>query len=94
LDPDFALNILDAVLIIGIAIPSLYMAFKVSQPKLRIATVLLAAFLLVHGLYHATSALGTLGGLGVLGTASDLFFEPFGYLLFLAFAVYFARRVA
>ncbi|MDV3293950.1 MAG: hypothetical protein LYZ70_06735 [Nitrososphaerales archaeon] len=94
MNTDFMLNILDAALIIGVALPSLYMATRVNQPKLRILTILLSSFLIFHGLYHATSALGTLGGLGFLGYASDVFFEPFGYLLLLFFAVYYWRSAS
>ncbi len=92
MDPDFILNLFDAVLIIGVAIPSLYMAARVRQRSLRTLTILLASFLGFHGLYHAFAALGTLPGLDVLGSAADLFLEPFGYLLLFAFAIYFARR--
>jgi len=93
LDTGVLLNTLDAVLIIGISIPCIYMASRIRQPTLRLTTVLLAGFLLFHGLYHVTGALGTLNGLGYLGASSDLFFEPVGWILFFAFAVYFARRV-
>jgi hypothetical protein len=92
--PDTALNLFDAVLIIGIAIPSLYMASKVNQPKLRILASLLAGFLLIHGLYHAGYVLADLTGQAIFETASDLLFGPLGYLLFLVFAVSFARSTA
>ncbi|MDV3244407.1 MAG: hypothetical protein LYZ66_04435 [Nitrososphaerales archaeon] len=92
MDPDFLLNLVDAVLIIGVAIPSLYMATRVKQPSLRTLTILLASFLGFHGFYHAFTVFGMLPGLDVLGTAADLFFEPFGYLLLFAFAISFARR--
>lgn len=86
------LNAFDAIIVLGVAVPSLYMATRVRQPSLRTLTVLLASFLAFHGLYHALSALGTIPGLDLLGTAGELFFGPFGYLLLFAFAVYFARR--
>ena len=91
MDLEFLLNVFDAVLIIGIAIPSIYMASKIGQRKLRVLTLLLAAFLVLHGLYHFTAALGSLGGLSVLGTLSDEFVEPLGWLVFFAFTVYFSR---
>lgn len=39
LDLGFALNVLGAVLIIGIAIPSLHLAADVNQPKLKTLTI-------------------------------------------------------
>ena len=70
------------------------MAAKASQPKLRNLTVLLAGFLLFHGLYQASYVVGDLTWSTLVQQASDLFFEPFGYLLFFAFAAYFARSTA
>lgn len=72
----------------------MYMAAKVKQPKLRMITILLASFLVVHGLYHGTAALGSLPGLGVLGTSSDLLVEPISWLIFFAFSFYFLRNGA
>ena len=82
---------MDALLIIGVAIPCLYMATKVKQSSLRLLTSLLSLFLLVHGAYHATAALGPLPGLGALGELSDLVVEPLGWVLFFLFAVYLVR---
>ena len=91
-DTSTGLNLFDAVIIIGVAIPSLYMATKIDQRQLRTLTSLLAAFLLFHGLYHLTYVLSDLTGVAAFETASELFFAPFGYLLFLVFAIYFAWR--
>jgi hypothetical protein len=91
-DVELLLNLFDAVIIIGIAVPTLYMAAKVKQPKLGMITILLASFLVVHGLYHGAAALGSLPGLDILGTASDLLIEPIGWIIFFAFAVYFLRN--
>ena len=38
MDFEFVLNVLDAILIIGIAIPSLYIASRIPQKKLRVLT--------------------------------------------------------
>jgi hypothetical protein len=92
LDLEFGLNVLDAILIMGIAFPSLFIASRIRQRKLRILTMLLAGFLVLHGLYHITAALGGIVGLEFFGTISDLLVEPLGWLLFLSFAVYFARN--
>jgi hypothetical protein len=94
LDVEFSLNVIDALLILAISLPTFYIATKVKQSKLRLLTLLLTGFLIFHGLYHATAALGTLPGLDTLGTLSDLFFEPLGWLIFLLFAVYLARYSA
>ena len=91
MDPEFALNAVDALLTIGVAIPCLYMATRLKQPNLRLLTFLLSGFLLVHGVYHATSVLGALPGLDVLGELSDLVVEPLGWVLFLLFAVFLVR---
>jgi hypothetical protein len=91
-DIELLLNLFDAVIIIGVAVPTLYMATKVKQPKLRMITILLASFLVVHGLYHGAAALGSLSGLDILATASDLVIEPVGWIIFFAFAVYFLRN--
>ena len=92
MDIELLLNLFDAAIIIGIAVPTLYMATKVKQPKLRMLTILLASFLVVHGLYHGAAALGTLPGLDIVGISSDLLIEPIGWLIFFAFAVYFLRN--
>ena len=92
MDLEFALNVLDAILIIGIAVPALYIASRINQRKLRIMTMLLAGFLILHGLYHITAALGGVVGLEFFGTLSDQIIEPLGWVLFLSFAVYFARN--
>jgi hypothetical protein len=91
-DIELLLNLFDAVIIIGISIPTLYMASKVKQPKLRMLTILLATFLVVHGLYHGAAALGSIPGLDILGTSSDLLVEPVGWVIFFAFSVYFLRN--
>lgn len=92
MDPELLLNILDAILIVGIALPSVYMAMKIGQRKLRLLTLLLAGFLVLHGLYHITAALGGLPGLSTFGALSNDFVEPLGWLIFLSFTVYFARN--
>ncbi|HEV2139044.1 MAG TPA: hypothetical protein VGR53_09385 [Nitrososphaerales archaeon] len=92
MDIELLLNLFDAAIIIGIAVPTLYMATKVKQSKLRMLTTLLASFLIVHGFYHGAAALGSVPGLDLVGISSDLLIEPIGWLLFFAFAVYFLRK--
>ena len=92
MDIELLLNIFDAVIIIGIGIPSVYVATKIEQRRLRILTLLLASFLVIHGLYHMTASLGGLPGLDFFGGISDQVVEPLGWLLFLSFTLYFARN--
>ncbi len=92
MDIEFILNVLDAALIIGIALPSMYIAARIPQRKLRLLTSLLAGFLAVHGLYHVTAALGGVAGFEFFGTLADQVVEPLSWILFLSFAVYFARK--
>jgi hypothetical protein len=92
LDLEFLLNVVDAVMIFSIAFLTVYLVTKIGQRKLRLLTLLLAGFLILHALYHLTAALGGIQGLEFLGTLSDVIVEPVGWLVFLAFAVYFARN--
>jgi hypothetical protein len=92
LDLEFWLNVLDGLLIFGIALPTVYLTTKIGQRKLRVLTLLLAVFLILHGLYHITAALGGVPGLDFFGPVADTFVEPVGWVVFLAFAVYFTRN--
>ncbi|MBI3859348.1 MAG: hypothetical protein HY296_03800 [Thaumarchaeota archaeon] len=87
MDLQIALNILDGALVLGVAIPSLFLARTVKQPKLRLLAGLLSGFLLIHGLYHATFVLGSMPGLEALGDLSGVIVEPAGWLLFFIFSV-------
>lgn len=89
----FLLNSINALLIIGVSLPTLYMASKIKKRPLKALTLLISSFLFFHGVYHLSAALSTLQGLGQLGLWSDAVFEPLSWFLFLLFAVYFARRV-
>jgi len=63
------------------------MARMVATPVLRRLSVLLSSFLLFHGIYHLTEAVGAYTGSQVFSLLSDAIFEPLGWLLFLLFAV-------
>jgi hypothetical protein len=92
MDLEFWLNVLDALLIFGIAFPTVYLTTKIGHRKLRLLTLLLAVFLIFHGAYHLTAALGGVSGLDFFGPIADTFVEPVGWVVFLAFAIYFARN--
>jgi hypothetical protein len=91
LDINSYLNLFDAVIIIGIALPTLYISTQIKLRPVRILFGLLSAFLVVHGLYHLTYFLGdyTNSDAVVFG---DEILQPFSYLLLFGFAVYFAKR--
>ena len=76
----------------GIALPTAYMATKIGHRKLRLLTILLAAFLVLHGAYHLTAAVGGLTGLDYVGIFAETVVEPLSWVFFLAFSVYFLRN--
>ena len=92
MDIEFFLNVLDFLLIAGIAFPNAYVAMKIGHRKLRILTLLLAVFLVLHGLYHFTAAIGGLQGLDYVGVGAETIVEPLSWVFFLIFAVYFLRN--
>ncbi len=86
------LNLFNAILIIGVALPTMYMGAKITLRPLKILYFLLPSFLLLHGLYHLFSFLVGLSGNGLFGFVGDLILKPLGYTLLFVFAIYFARR--
>ncbi|MCS4539242.1 MAG: hypothetical protein HYU03_00925, partial [Thaumarchaeota archaeon] len=86
------LNLFNAILIIGVALPTMYMGAKIKLRALKIMYFLLPSFLLLHGLYHLFSFLEALSGNGLFGFLGEMIMEPLGYILLFAFAIYFARR--
>lgn len=86
------LNLFNAILIIGVALPTMYMGAKITLRPLKILYFLLPSFLLLHGLYHLFSFLGDLSGNALFGFVADTDLEPLSYVLLFVFAVYFARR--
>lgn len=86
------LNLFNAILIIGVALPTMYMGARIKLRPLKILYFLLPSFLLLHGLYHLFSFLEGLSGNGLFGFLGDMIMEPLGYILLFVFVVYFARR--
>lgn len=84
---EFYLNLLDAVVILGISLPSLMMATRIHLPVLRTMGMLLALFFVVHGVYHLVAVFGAFYGGPTLDFLSDGFLEPISYLVLLAFGV-------
>lgn len=94
---DFWLNLFDAAIVLGVAVPALVMARRVRNPRLGSLGVLLAGFFIVHGAYHGLAVLSSAYetpangacacGTGALGFLSEGVAEPISYLVLLAFAV-------
>jgi hypothetical protein len=85
------LNGVNAALVLGAAIPSLFLAVKIRLRPYRTFAILLAGFLAIHGVYHLLEFLDLSFGVSTYGL-SDVVVEPLSYLLLLAFAVYYYRR--
>lgn len=86
------LNLFNAILIIGVALPTMYMGAKIKLRPLKILYFLLPSFLLLHGFSHLFSFLENLSGNGLFGFMGDIYLRPFSYILLFVFVVYFARR--
>jgi hypothetical protein len=91
LDLGSYLNLFNAVIIIAVALPTLYISTKIKIKTVRLLFVLLSAFLLVHGLYHLTYFLGDYTGSSAIAFG-DAILQPFSYVLLFGFAIYFAKR--
>jgi hypothetical protein len=88
------LNLVDAFLIIIPAIVTIFLALRVKKSvgPLKILTVLLALFLVIHGLNHFLGFYGT-----QYGNAFALFFnavlvQPLSWGVLVAFGVYYLKR--
>jgi len=88
---EFSLNVVNTILILGVSLPSIYMARRVSAPTLKRLSILLSSFLFFHGVYHLTEALGAYSRFDLFSFLSDAVFEPLGWFLLLAFAAFYFR---
>jgi hypothetical protein len=77
-------------MILGITIPTVYMASRIRVAPLRRLSVLLSSFLLLHGIYHLTAFTELAFRAEALEPVREVLIEPLGWALFLAFAIYFA----
>ena len=84
---DLVLNSFDAVIILGISVPAIFVARKIQIPKLRFLGTFLALFLAVHGLYHLIDVIGITYGGDLLDFLSDGFTGPLSYLILLVFGI-------
>jgi hypothetical protein len=79
------------VIVLAIAVPTVYVATKITLPKLRLLSTVLASFLVIHGLYHLSAAVSETYGGAVLGFLSDGIIEPLSFAMLLFFTVMFYR---
>lgn len=90
LTPDTLLNLVSAVIIIGVAVPTLYMSWRLYFNPLRVVSILLGSFLLLHGFYHLFTVIEA--GNPLLGIIGEVVIEPINWALLLAFTIYFVKR--
>ena len=89
---ELAINALSSALILCVSVPILYIALKVRAPVLRLLSILLSSFLIIHGTYHLSELFEAIYNLQIFGVIADTIVEPASYVLFLAFALYLAHR--
>ena len=82
------LNLVNATLLIASSTIPLLMAWRAKPSPIRILSILLTSFILVHGIYHLVAFL-EVEPLMLLGEAV---IEPLSWLLLFAFSIYYARR--
>ena len=88
---DLVLNAFDAIIILGVAVPSAVMASRVKVPTLRTLGIMLSLFFILHGTYHLFGVLNAMYGGDLLGFLSDGLLEPLSYVVLLVFGVYLYR---
>jgi hypothetical protein len=91
LDLGSYLNLFDALMILGISLPTLYVIAGIKIAPLRILFISFSVFLILHGLYHLTYFLSDYTGVAWIGLG-NVVLEPLSYVALLSFAIYFARR--
>jgi hypothetical protein len=91
LDVNSYLNLFDAIVIAGVAFPTLYISTRIGTRTVKVLFVLLSGFLVVHGLYHLMYFLGDYTDSGAIALGNDLI-EPASYALLFSFSVYFAKK--
>jgi hypothetical protein len=80
-------NAFDAVIILVIAVPTVYVSSKITLPKLRLLSMVLASFLVIHSIYHLSAVISETYGGATLAFLSDGLIEPLSFAAFLFFAV-------
>jgi hypothetical protein len=86
------LNLFNAIILIGVSLPTLYIGAKVRIYPLKIISILLPSFLLLHGIFHLLLYMKVSQGSEFFGSIGNIVLEPLSYSFLLAFALYFAKR--
>ena len=75
----------NAIAVFTAAVVPIYLTFKLKNPNLKKLTLVLAIFIVIHGIYHAVGSLGNIVlAKGVLDPISAVALLGFG-LLYLKF---------
>jgi len=85
LDVTWLLNILAWVALFGVGIVPLIISFRVKVRSLRILSLLLGVFAIIHGLYHLSEAYS-------MDFYSDVILEPISVAFLLAFGIYYSKK--
>ena len=85
MDLEWLLNFLAWVALFGVGIVPLVISIRVKIFSLRVLSLLLGLFAVLHGLYHLTEAYG-------LDFYSDVVLEPISVVFLLAFGVYYSKK--
>lgn len=85
IDINWLLNILAWVALFGVGIVPLIISFRVKIRSLRILSLMLGLFAIVHGLYHLSEAYS-------MDFYSDVILEPISVAFLLAFGIYYSKK--
>ena len=85
IDTNWLLNILAWIALFGVGIVPLIISFRVKVRSLRILSLLLGLFAIIHGFYH-------LGEAYSMDFFSDVILEPLSIVFLLAFGVYYSKK--
>ena len=85
IDVTWLLNLLAWIALFGVGIVPLVISVRVKVRSVRIISLLLGLFAMVHGLYHLSEAYG-------MDFYSDVILEPLSVVFLLAFGVYYSKK--
>jgi hypothetical protein len=85
MDINWLLNILAWIALFGVGIVPLIISFRVKVRSLRILSLLLGLFAIIHGLYHLSEVFS-------MDFFSDVILEPISVAFLLAFGIYYSKK--
>lgn len=85
MDINWLLNILAWAALFGVGIVPLIISLRVKIRSLRILSLLLGLFAIIHGLYHLSEAYS-------MSFYSDVILEPISVAFLLAFGIYYSKK--